>query len=167
MRNEDSFTHFLKTGELGPLSFSLDLEEVYQVLGPPEKTYRPYSYMGEEKDNQINLYYKNLAIVFINGTFEQFICYFDKREKGLPDVLDAKWYSEVQRADYLFFLNYLKNHNIFCQKIIQSEPDAKMLFIKHSEQQHITIPFDQWKNDRVKSIICSSAGPGNWQLQDC
>ena len=39
MRNENSCIHFLKTGELGPLSFSLSLEEVCQVLGPPEKTW--------------------------------------------------------------------------------------------------------------------------------
>ena len=168
MRSEISFTHFLKTGELGPLNFSLSLEEVCQVLGQPEETYRPFSYMGKERDNQVNLYYKSLSIAFIHDTFVQFICYFDKREKGLPEVLNAKWYPRVRRADYMFFLKYLKNHNILCQRIIEPEPDVKTLYIKHSEQQHITIPFDQGKKGRVKSIICTATGPGrDWQLRDC
>ena len=169
MRNESSLIHFLKTCELGPLNFSLSLEEVYKNVGPPEKTYRPFAYMGEDHDHQINLYYKSLSISFYKSVMVQFLFPYEKRLKGLPKCLNAKWFSYLRRKDYRFFVNYLKNHNIPCKRIVEpGDDDINTIYIKHSETKDIVITFDPDKNDRFISFICSVGGPGRiWQYEDC
>ncbi len=169
MRNEESFIHFLKTGELGPLNFSLSIEDVYEKIGPPEKTYRPFSYMGEGHDKQVNLYYKSLIIAFYENVLVQFLFDFNKRRKGLPRRLNARWYSAIKREDYLFFVNYLKKHDISCKRIITPNDDEeKTLYIKHNDRQDIVIAFDPDKKDRIISIICTDGEPGkSWQFEDC
>ena len=103
MRNEPCFLHFLRTGELGPLNFSLSLEEVYSKVGRPEHISRPFAYMGKEHDKQIHIYYKSLVIAFIEGGLVQFSFYFNQKEKGLPKTLNTPWYSAIKKKRLYFF----------------------------------------------------------------
>ena len=165
MRNESSLIHFLKTCELGPLNFSLSLEEVFKNIGSPDKSERPFAYMGEDHDHQINLYYKSLAIAFDEEVMVQFLFPYEKRLKGLPKCLNAKWFSNLRRKDYRFFVDYLKKYNIPCKRIIEpGDDEVKTLYIEHSKTQHIVITFDPDKKDRFISIICTALEPGRaWQ----
>lgn len=170
--DDPSFVHLLRTGELGPLSFSLSLDELLKLLGRPYNIDRPFKGVEHGNLDFIVLYYDNLIVSFFDKKFRQANVQFKKYEKGpkyrdhLPVPLHADWYTKVRQMDMDMFVHYVKSHGLRCQQIVVEGEEPCVLWLD-LDQGGIEVIFEPEYGYKIYQITIGTDGPGNRRLVEC
>jgi len=160
-----SFIDFLKTGELGQLSLRLSVEEVYNLLGKPSHSHRPFE--GTDQDHLLNLRYKNLTVTFYDEHLAIYIIQFQngfKPVRGeLPNQLNARWFSKVKKMTFDEFIELIKTNGIRCEKLVTDDSEGHLIRFPESG---VEVSFDLGIRNGIYQIDCSKTGPENRHFEE-
>lgn len=166
-----SFVKFLQTGELGPLNFDLSVNEVYNLLGTPERTERPGE--GTERDHFLNLSYKNLVLSFFHDQLVVYIIQYRNVRKvatgGLPPQLQVPWFYTVRKMTFTDFVDLVKSHHIRAQRLVgQVNERGESILFQNDGGELIRFPnsgvevfFDLNISNTIYQINCGNVEPHN------
>lgn len=146
------FIDFLKTGELGPLNLSLSVEEVYERLGKPNLTYRPFE--GTDHDHILTLFYKNLYITFYDHELDHFTIQFygiHTARGGFPPQLNMNWFYTVKKWTFEDFLEFVKANKLLCQ-LLKSEFDEPEFKELRFPDSGVVVWFNLYRFDSIYEI---------------
>jgi hypothetical protein len=177
-----SFATFLRTGMLGQLDVHMDEQQVLELLGEPEGTFRPdwhksHTYMidgetftspplrpGEEV---VEHAYGSLLITFLNGEMAHYVIDFkytvNRPTAGLPALLTPDWYHTVKGWDDSAFKSFLKSNNLRCKQVVLPREEGVLLILDDAKIEVAFHPDDQFRIWKI--VLSGMVSPDNWQVE--